>query len=370
MPAEPSSPTVLVDAAGADDVGARELSAAESLTLLQALAAVPDPRKSRGPRHRLQPILILAVGAVLAGAQSWAAIAQWAAVATGPLVPCGRRPHASTFMRVLSAVDPDELSRVLGGWVTARRSRLTAHDDGCAAPAAQARPVVAFDGKTLRGARDPHGGQVKLAAVFAPGPGLVLAQATIAGGDELGSFAPVLDRLPDLREVVVTADALHCQRGHADYLHDRGGHYLFTVKGNQPRLRAALAGLPWAQAPGLIERGSGHGRAESRSIKVIDLDGAPEADLFPHAALAMKVVRRRRKGPTGRRSVETVYAVTSLSHTDADAGLLAGWLPGHWRIENSLHWVRDVTSVKTTRRSGPAMDRRTWPPCATPHSTS
>jgi hypothetical protein len=77
--------------------------------------------------------------------------------------------------------------------------------------------VLAFDGKTLRGARIGPGGQAKLVAVFDHTRGLVLSQAEVTGGDELGAFIPVLNTLPDLRNVVVTADALHCQRAHADY---------------------------------------------------------------------------------------------------------------------------------------------------------
>src|SRR4051794_8317769 len=107
----------------------------------------------------------------------------------------------------------------------------------------------------------------------------------------------------------------------------------FTVKGNQPPLRRALARLPWAQMPGLREREVGHGRTESRSIKVIDLDGAPEAGLFPHGARASKVVRRRGCAGQKKPSVERVYAITSLDHRDADARLSADWIRSNWTIE-------------------------------------
>jgi predicted transposase YbfD/YdcC len=203
---------------------------------------------------------------------------------------------------------------------------------------------LAVDGKTLRGARTSDGERTKLLAVFDHADQLAISQIEVVGGDELAAFVPMLDTVADLRGVVVTADALHCQRSHANYLRARGGHYLFTVKGNQPTLRRALARLPWVQAPGLIERQVGHGRTESRSIKVIDLAGAPEAQLFPHGARAIKVVRRRRCSGRAKPSVETVYAITSLGHRDADPRLLAGWIRSHWTIENCLHWVRDVTA--------------------------
>jgi predicted transposase YbfD/YdcC len=153
-----------------------------------------------------------------------------------------------------------------------------------------------------------------------------------------------------LHEVVVTADALHCQREHATWLRERGGHYLFTVKGNQPTLRRALAALPWAQAPGQRRRQVAHGRTESRSVKVIDLDGIPAPALFPHAARAIKVVRRRRDNRTGRTSTEVVYAVTSLTYRQADAQLLGCWIQGHWGIENRVHHVRDVTQGEDASR--------------------
>ena len=220
------------------------------------------------------------------------------------------------------------------------RSRLRAE---IVRPGGEGRTALAVDGKTLRGARDPEGGQIKLLAVFDSTDGLVLSQTQLIDADELAAFATVLDTLPDLHDMVITADALHCQRGHANYLRARGAHYVFTVKGNQPTLRTALARLPWAQVSGLLDRNVGHGRTESRSIKVIDLDGTPEAGLFPHGARAIKVVRRRRSADHSTASVETVYAITSLGHREADPQLLAGWIRAHWTIENSLHWVRDVT---------------------------
>jgi predicted transposase YbfD/YdcC len=343
VPAPSSSPSVLLDAVSDAGLPPGRLDATESISLLRTLSAVPDPRDARGRRHSLQSILLLAVGAVLAGARSYAAIAQWARCAEQAVTVCGPTPHATTFGRVLAAVDPVALQRVLTGWVMARREdRRRQHADG-ARPRGEDRSVLAVDGKTLRGARAEAGEQTKLVAVLDHAERLALAQVEVVGGDELAAFVPVLDTLADLHDVLVTADALHCQRGHADYLHARGAHYLFTVKGNQPTLRRALARLPWAQAPGQRDRSVGHGRTEFRSIKVIDLAGTPETRLFPHGARAIKVVRRRRRPGQARPSVEIVYAITSLGHRDADPRLLAAWIRSHWTIENCLHWVRDVT---------------------------
>ncbi len=344
MPAPSSSPSVVFDAVTEAGLPPGPLDTAESIGLLQALSSVPDPRNARGRRHSLRSVLLLAVGAVLAGARSYAAIAQWAGCAEQAVAVCGPTPHATTFGRVLAAVDPAALQQALTDWVLARRQARREKRAGAARPRGEERVVLAVDGKTLRGARDPDGGQAKLVAVFDGAAGLVLSQVEVVDGDELTAFAAVLNTVPNLQDVVITADALHCQRAHADYLHTRGADYLFTVKGNQPTLRTALARLPWAQVSGLLERQVGHGRVESRSIKVIDLDGAREAALFPHGARAIKVVRRRRCCGQVKPSVETVYAITSLGHRHCDPRLLADWIRSHWAIENSLHWVRDVTA--------------------------
>ena len=200
--------------------------------------------------------------------------------------------------------------------------------------------------------------QVKVFGVYDHAQHLLLTQTAVVDGDEIAAFTTALATLPDLHEVVVTADALHCQREHADWLRERGGHYLFTVKGNQPTLRRALVALPWAQAPGQRRRQVAHGRTESRSVKVIDLEGTPAAALFPHAARAIKVVRRRREQRTGRTSTEVVYAVTSLTYRQADPQLLAVWIQGHWESKTECTTSATSPRVKTPRTSAPARDRR------------
>jgi predicted transposase YbfD/YdcC len=308
----------------------------------------PGPASAAGRRHGLQSVLLLALQAVMAGASSWVAIAQWAATAPQALGVCGASPSAATFRRVLAAVDITAVEAALTTWVTGRQARARAQQPA-GTTAAAGRTVLAVDGKTLRGSKSVDGQQTKLVCVYDHAHQLVLTQVAVAGGDEVAAFALALAALPELADVLVTADALHCQRGHADFLATRGGHYLFTVKGNQPLLRQELMRLPWAQAPGTRRRGTGHGRTESRSIKVIDLDGSDAQALFPGARRAIKVVRRRRVGAR-KPSVEIVYAVTSLDHRAADCRLLADWLQGHWAIENSVHHVRDVTQREDASR--------------------
>ena len=333
MPVGVSSPITVVAAHTGPAGDGRQVE--RGADLLAALAAVPDPRKTRGRRHRLVTVLAVSVCAVLAGARSYVAIAEWAhdlPVSVRLRLGIGRRaPSESTIRRILQAVDLDSLDAALSSWLSSR-----------VPPARPGRMrVVAVDGKTARGARTDEHTQVHLLAAFDPASGTVLGQTQVESkSNEITAFAPLLDRL-DLTDVLLTADALHTQRAHAEYLHGcSGGHYLLIAKPNQPKLHAQLVGLPWPQIPVAAEdRDRGHGRVETRRVKITTV-GAGIG--FPHARLAVQIVRRRRPISSTRWSSETVYAITSLPWRQARADLVADALRGHWRIE-ALHWIRDVT---------------------------
>lgn len=152
----------------------------------------------------------------------------------------------------------------------------------------------------------------------------------------------LLDQIGDLRGVVVTADALHCQRDHVAYLAGRGAHWILTAKGNQPILHQQLAGPLWRQTPDADRNTDrGHGRREIRTLKILSVAAGIE---FLHAAQAIRIRRRRRRLDEPRHfTTETVYAIIDLQAHQAKPWQLADWIRGHWSIENRTHWVRDVT---------------------------
>ena len=117
--------------------------------------------------------------------------------------------------------------------------------------------------------------------------------------------------------------------------------HLTDVKGGRPTLRHELAGMPSRQV-GVGHRGAerGHGRREIRTLKVVTIAAG---SVFPHAAQAIRLVRRRRPPTSGKWHTETVYAITDLRRHQARPEQLAGWIRGHRQIENGLRWVRDVT---------------------------
>jgi predicted transposase YbfD/YdcC len=334
----PASASSLIDSVRAHAGGGCADPAAAGPGLLEAFALVADPRARRGVRHRLVTVLTVSVCAVLAGARSLVAIAEWAAdlpeqvrdmVGIAACPPC-----ESTIRRVLGALDADGLDAVVGAWAARQL------------PTPRGRQAVAVDGKTLRGSLGTGSGQSRgarhLLAVLDHDTRTVLGQVDVAGKtSEISRFAPLLKGL-DLGGVVVTADALHTQRDHVIYLHQRGAHWILTVKGNQPTLHRQLRELPWRQvAVAHRATGRGHGRRETRTVKIVTIAAGIA---FPHAAQAIQVVRRTQP-LTGRRRwrTKTVHAITSLAPHQASPAQIAAWIRGHWQIENSLHWVRDVT---------------------------
>jgi len=298
------------------------------------LSAVTDPRARRGVRYRVGVVVGVAVCAVAAGARSYTAIAEWAhdltPQARARLALGGRTPCEATIRRVLQRMDPEQLDRAVSAWLAQRDTRPR-----------PARRVIALDGKTVRGARTGEGRATHLLAAFDTTTGTVLGQAAVDGKtNEITAFAPLLDRL-DITGALITADALHTQRGHASYLTGRGAHYLLTVKANQPTLLTQLARLPWAHVP-VADRTTStrHGRREQRTVHLTTVSAGIG---FPAAATALRVTRRTRRSTRGRWHTETVHAITDLTVEATDAAELADALRGHWGIENRLHWVRDVT---------------------------
>ncbi len=302
------------------------------LAPVDRLRDLPDPRDRRGRRHSLWSVILVAASAVVAGADSYAAIAQWAARAPqATLARLGTRavaglgvrvaPSAATIRRVLEAVCPSGLAALTGAGTAGAQT-------------------AAVDGKKARGSRDGAVPAAHLLAVMTGG-GQVAAQIRVpAKTNEIGGFAALLRPL-DLRGVVVTADALHAQRDHARFLvEDKKAHYVLTVKKNQPGLYQRLRRLPWEQVTCCFyDRTRGHGRKDTRVIKVLTIDDLD----FPYARQVARVVRHSTSVKTGGRTRETVYVITSLTSTQASPQRLALIVRGHWGIENRIHYVRDVT---------------------------
>ncbi|GHE13994.1 ISAs1 family transposase [Streptomyces alanosinicus] len=306
--------------------------------LLERLAEVPDPRDPRGVRHGLAVVLALTACAVLAGATSLPAVGERIAdapahvlgqlgVRPDPVLPARQLPSESAVRRLLARIEGDALHRAVAHWLADRRLK----------PAGLR--ALAVDGKSLRGAAKAGGRKIHLLVALEHTTGLVLAQLDVGDKtNEITRFRPLLEDVADLARMVVAADALHTQREHAAYLLGRQAHYIVIVKGNTRKLRKQLKSLPWKDIP--LQGGPGASATAARrsagsrcTLKNL---------LFPGAQQAIQIKRRRTDRKTGKTTVKTVYAVTSLSAEQAAPARLAQPVKEHWQVE-ALHLVRDTT---------------------------
>ncbi len=296
-----------------------------------------DPRLERTRRHDLLDIVAITICAVICGADSWVDVEKYGAAKHDWLrgflkLPNGVPSH-DTFGRVFAALAPDQFRACFAAWV---------------AEVAEVVGVkhVAIDGKTLRGSRSRGRSALHLVSAWAAGNHLTLGQEAV---DEKSNEITAIPRLLaalDLTGALVTSDAMGCQREIAGQVVARGGDYVLAVKDNQPTLyaeverleEAALANEYTGASSHCVEERS-HGRQELRACWALtDLAGLGERPKWAGLRTVVVVVRERTVG--GRNSCEKHYYLSSRAMTVAE---FLGVIRGHWGIENSLHWVLDVS---------------------------
>jgi hypothetical protein len=204
--------------------------------LFEILCSIPDKRKRRGVRHKLQSILATAISAVLSGARSITAIAEWAAEQSPETLTRlgstrGKPPSERTYRRAFDSVDLEVLDRRTGAWVCAQQKLKTGMG-------------IAIDGKTLRGSSEGDRSGVHLLSAIVHGSSVVVAQVPVdSKTNEITRVEPLLTDL-DIEGVVVTADALLTQKKIASHLvQDKKADYLLTAKDNQPTLKQDIEDL-------------------------------------------------------------------------------------------------------------------------------
>ncbi|MBT0774326.1 ISAs1 family transposase [Kineosporia sp. J2-2] len=354
-------------------VAAVRLSSGDGpIGLVQALEAVPDPRSPLGIRYALSSLVAIAVCAVISGAVTFAAVGDWLAdLPEDDLAAFGlvRRPAATTLWRALIRIDSIALSQVLGDWLLRREPAPTSSNtsQGSAPGLLRPhRPVIAVDGKAVRGAAHSATGagqDVHLLAAYDVDTGVVLAQIPVGEkGGETGAFAPLLDQAATvvpggLAGCVIVADALHAQTAHTHTVTTHDAALLVRVKANQPTLFNQLKSLPWSDFPiGDRTRNQAHGRKETRTLKAATLT-TPGGLAFPHTEQAVRITRTRTIQEKVTR--ETAYLIVTLPTKDALPVELNRWARQEWHIENRLHHVKDTTYREDEHRAhtgnGPAV---------------
>jgi len=318
-------------------------------TIYCQFQTLADMRKRRGVRYPLAVLLTIAVMAKLAGSSGARAIADWATLRAEVLaelfdLPRPRMPHLTTWTRVFGhAVLLEAVEQVV--------AHISAPISTAEVPARGSRQIC-LDGKTLRGTIPlGHTRGVHLVAAYQAEPGVVLAQMAVDAKANAIVIAPLVLAQVELTGAVVSGDAMFAQRRLSTQIVEAGGDYFWWVKDHQPSLRADLellfteeyACAGWAVPPvdfttaTTIEKG--HGRLEQRVLTASSM--LADYQDWPYLAQVVKVERTRTT--TLKETHEVAYGITSLPASTADAARLLALGRGHWRIENGLHYRRDVT---------------------------
>lgn len=321
--------------------------------LLAIFASIPDPRRRQGVRFPLSAILALAAAAILSNHLSILAIAEWGAGQSHDILQAlgfqnRVTPHHSTIQRLFRKLNPDNLSTAL--------TRYFAATTACPEGRQRGSQGVAIDGKAQRGrlSFDDSGCPVHALSAFLHEYGVVLASEPIDNKGQTDkaeaelTVAPALIASVDWEGRVLTGDALFCQRDLCQQVLHAHGDYLLVVKENQHILHEDIRLLfdPPAWALPLDDRREaqtvdhGHGRHYDIRHLIASTDLVDYSD-WPGLVQVFRLERSwQERGKTKR---EVQYGITSLPPEVADAARLLELKRGHWQIENSLHYVKDVT---------------------------
>jgi predicted transposase YbfD/YdcC len=310
------------------------------VALQEAFGDIEDHRHGPARRHDLQEMIVMAICAVLCGADSWVDVADWCEDEESWLRTFLKLPHGTpshdTFGKVFRVLDATVFERCFRQWI--------------ASVVGVVEGVVAFDGKTLRGSTDGPNTALHMVSAYATALGVSLGQEGAAGkGNELAAIRALLETLV-LKGCIVTMDALGCQTDVAEKIIARGGDYVLAVKDNQKNLSEAIVEFfDTARALDFRNIGvqqctsveKGHGRLETRRASLVTelswMDKALRAKwkklggvglVESEHEIGAKVCRERR------------YFIVSAGITSVDE--FARAVRAHWGVE-AMHWVLDVT---------------------------
>lgn len=317
------------------------------LRLAEVFVSVTDPRQAGKVEHDLVELLVVAVNAVLVGADTFVEIELWAKEKMdwlrGYLPLAAGIPSHDTFGRLFGLIDPEEFEAAFRRWV------------GAVLPTLGTEAVVAIDGKTSRRTGKVGATPLHLVSAFAAGAGLVLGQrATAVKSNEKTAIPELLATLA-LEGCIVTIDAMGTQANIAQAIRDRGADYILAVKDNQPTLADAMRDFftlfklapdktPHTMAE-TVEKD--HGRLETRRCYAFDqLACLHRPEQWPD--LQSFAVIESQRCVSGKTSTEQRFYLSSLA---PDAARLGQAIRAHWSVENRLHWCMDVAFADDQMRA-------------------
>lgn len=306
-------------------------------------SVLPDPRTDRTKKHLLIDILFIAVCTMICGGEGFTDMEEFGEAKEEWLrkyleLPFGIPSH-DTFRRLFSILDPQAFGECFTRWSQAL------HD-------ATNGEVIALDGKTIRHSFDTFSGQpaLHMVSAWASENGLALGQVRVDEKSNEITAIPRLLEMIDVKGRIITTDAMGCQRDVAKRIIDKKGDYVFCLKGNQESLHEEVkyffdecraANYEDVEHNYFESVEKDHGRIETRRCWVVGeaaIRWLERQDQWPglRSIAAIESERKIR----GKTTTETRYFISSLT---GKARKVAEAAREHWAIENSPHYVLDVT---------------------------
>lgn len=313
-----------------------------ALSLVEKMMTLSDPRVLGRTDHDLVDIVVLALCAVMCGAEGWDDIEEWGIEKQAWLrqyLPLRNGiPGHDTIRRVFEVLSPQEFEERFVTWA----------NDMCGVPVGR---IIAIDGKSLRGSGSVSWGSrtIHMVSAYAAEYGLTLGQRVCEEkSNEITAIKELLPTL-QLKGAVVTIDAIGCQTAIAQQIVDGKGDYVLAVKDNQPTLAQAIrhifeSGIDQSETLVCSEHETidkEHGRFETRCCTAVSIEGLEQETRtrWPKLqSIACIESKRERKGK--KMETEVRYVISSLP---PKAATILHAVRTHWGIENGLHWCLDVT---------------------------
>lgn len=314
-----------------------------STTFLKHFESITDPRIERCKKHNLLDILLLAISAVLSGAQGWEDIEDFGHLKLDWLrkyrdFEAGIPKH-DTIARVICRLKADEIEHAFQSWISSL-VKVT----GC--------DVIAIDGKTARRSFTTKDRKNALHTVSAWScqHQLVLGQTAVNEKSNEITAIPELLSMLDIENSIITLDAMGCQKAIAEQIIKQKADYVLALKGNHSGMQAELEAW-WhkSQREGLskstfekhTEISTGHGRIETRTCHQLLVDKGWLAKAYQWTGLksVIKINAQVHDKSTGKDTEETRWFISSL---DLNAEQVLKAVRNHWQVE-SMHWVLDMT---------------------------
>lgn len=305
-----------------------------------------DSRSERNRLHLACDIIFIAFAAILCGAEGWSDIENYGKAKINLIKKfCTLKngiPSDDTFRRFFRVLDPKKFKEIFSQWIAQIIQNTSGH--------------IAIDGKCLKGSCDENGNMIHIVSAFCTENNIVLGQDKVdEKSNEITAIPKLLEAI-DIQGTIITIDAMGCQFKIADQIVEGKGDYILSLKENQGNLAKGVSNyfadkILIKNCKTGSQHNKGHGRTETREC-VISEDIKWLHELNPKwttikTIILIKAKRefsekskegRKRKGEP---EFEHRYYVSSLRNKKPE--MFSSNIRAHWGIENSLHWILDMT---------------------------